>query len=445
MRTVLMDFKLLAKIIIQSVMRIILLFVALTSAGLCNAQVYFPPTAGSDWETTNPEELGWCQESIDTLLSYLEARNTKAFMVLKDGRIVLENYFDGFGQNDIWYWASAGKTITATLVGKSLEEGLLNLEDPVSDYLGQGWTSCPPEEEITRTIFHQLSMSSSFNNSILWWDCTDPGCFQCTELEVGSQWHYHNGVYRRLIEVIEAATGGDRNQLTNEWIEEPTGMSGFWLENLYFSRHRDMARFGLLALNNFVWDGNPVLTNQEFIADLASPSQELNPSYGYLWWLNGQESHMLPLVPTPFEGWIVPSGPEDMFMALGANDQKIYLVPSQNLIVTRQGDAAYDEPLAASAFDVELWELISGLECNPLSLSNKKEQRIRLIASNPSINGISLIPNQDVSGPVKIYSITGKQIANLNQEQFLPLENGIYILQANLGSGEKIIQKVLVQ
>ncbi|MGB6037937.1 MAG: serine hydrolase domain-containing protein, partial [Cryomorphaceae bacterium] len=100
-----------------------------------------------DWETMEPSDLNWCQENIDTLLSYLEEKNSKAFMILKDGRIVVENYFDEHNENSLWYWASAAKTITATLTGKALEDGVLSLDDPVSQYIGTGWTSCDSIDE----------------------------------------------------------------------------------------------------------------------------------------------------------------------------------------------------------------------------------------------------------------------------------------------------------
>ncbi|MDA0973987.1 MAG: serine hydrolase, partial [Bacteroidetes bacterium] len=61
-----------------------------------------------------------------------------------------------------------------------------------------------------------------------------------------------------------------------------------------YSKTRDMARFGLLALSDGVWDGDSLISDQGYLQAMTSSSQDLNLSYGYLWWLNGQESHMLP-------------------------------------------------------------------------------------------------------------------------------------------------------
>ena len=55
-----------------------------------------------------------------------------------------------------------------------------------------------------------------------------------------------------------------------------------------------MARFGLLILNNGNWDGNQIMTDTNYFNQMLNSSQSLNESYGYLWWLNGKTSYMLP-------------------------------------------------------------------------------------------------------------------------------------------------------
>jgi hypothetical protein len=64
---------------------------------------------------------------------------------------------------------------------------------------------------------------------------------------------------------------------------------------------------------------------------------------------------MLPTLQNVFTGFMVPNAPADMFAALGKNDQKIYVVPSQKLVIIRMGNAAGNVQLAVSSFDNELW------------------------------------------------------------------------------------------
>ena len=72
----------------------VLLFLVLWISSASAQQLYFPaPQANSVWETSDPDALGWCSFALPPLLEFLEASNTKAFIVLKDGKIVIEEYF----------------------------------------------------------------------------------------------------------------------------------------------------------------------------------------------------------------------------------------------------------------------------------------------------------------------------------------------------------------
>lgn len=84
-----------------------LLFLAGTTA---SAQLYFPPTDTDAWETTSLEEAGFCADNEQAFYAYLERTNTDAFLLLKDGKIVLEKYFGSFTRNTPHLWNSAGKS-----------------------------------------------------------------------------------------------------------------------------------------------------------------------------------------------------------------------------------------------------------------------------------------------------------------------------------------------
>ena len=67
-----------------------------TNSSTNNTALYFPPIVGTTWQTTTPASLGWNESEIPSLYDYLQLKNTKAFIVLKDGKIVLEKYFGTF-------------------------------------------------------------------------------------------------------------------------------------------------------------------------------------------------------------------------------------------------------------------------------------------------------------------------------------------------------------
>jgi len=123
-----------------------------------------------------------------------------------------------------------------------------------------------------------------------------------------------------------------------------------------------MARFGILALNKGKWNNEQIL-NETYFKESTSSSQNINPSYGYLWWLNGKSNYMVPGAQTVFQGALVSNAPADMFAAMGAEDQRIYVIPSKNMVVIRMGNASdpANPNFAVSGFDNELWQKINAV------------------------------------------------------------------------------------
>jgi len=326
---------------------------------------YFPPVGSNDWLTTTPASLGWNETQLNDLYTYLQSKDTKAFIILKNGKIVSEKYFGSFTVDSNWYWASAGKTMTAFLVGIAQKEGILNINNKSSQYLGAGWTSLPLAKEELITVRHQLTMTTGLDDNVQPDnDCATPACL-VYKADAGTRWAYHNAPYTILDKVIENASGTTYNNYFQQKVRNPIGMNGLWLKtgynNVFYSNARSMARFGLLLMNKGKWDQTAILNDTNYFNAQINTSQNLNPSYGYLTWLNGKSSYMLPTLQTVFPGMLVPNAPAEMFSALGKNDQKIYVVPSQKLVVIRMGESAGNVMLAVSSFDNELWGKLKGV------------------------------------------------------------------------------------
>lgn len=339
-------------------------------------RLYFPPIVGDVWESTDPQELDWCTEKIPELLDFLDTKNTKAFIVLKDGKIVIESYFDDFDKDKFWYWASAGKTLTAFAIGQAEAEGLIDLEANTSSYLGSGWTSLDPDQENRIKVIHQLTMTTGLDDTSGDPYCTDPDCLTY-KADPGDRWAYHNAPYTLLDQVIEGATGENLNSFITDRLKRPTGMKGFFLpsgyNNVYWSDARSMARFGLLVLNNGYWQDQVIMDNPEYIEQMRTPSQALNPSYGYLWWLNGQEKFLLPGLQIPFNGSWSPSAPDDLYAGLGKNGQFLDIIPSENLVVIRMGEAP-DGSLVPVLFHDDMWKLLSEVMCTITSTDEEQKE-----------------------------------------------------------------------
>jgi CubicO group peptidase (beta-lactamase class C family) len=292
--------------------------------------------------------------------------------VLKDGKIVIEEYFGkqsnstaDFTVTSNWYWASAGKTLTSAIVGIANSQGKINFDAKTSDFLGVGWTSLTPTQESKITVRHQLTMTTGLDDGVANKDCTDKACL-IYKADPGTRWAYHNAPYTLLDGVITNATSKTLNAYISEQLLTKIGMDGSYLKidlnNVFFSTPRSMARFGLLLLNKGKWDQTQLIP-EDYLTLMTTTSQNINLSYGYLTWLNGKASSMVPGSQVVFPGEITSNAPDDMFAAMGKNGQLINVVPSKKLVMIRMGDVP-DASLVPLTFQNEIWAKLNSIIIN---------------------------------------------------------------------------------
>ncbi|MDN3586905.1 serine hydrolase [Pedobacter aquatilis] len=323
--------------------------------------IYFPANGSTTWETTTPAQLNWNSNAIADLKTYLTQKNSKSFMILVNGRIVMEEYFNGHTASTEWEWNSAGKTLVSTTTGIAQQENLLSINNKASDYLGTGWTSMPSDKENLITVRNLLTMTSGLDDTKQF--VVKPNLTYIAD--AGTRWAYGN-VFQKLTDVVAKASNKDFETYFNEKLKNKIGMDGFWnfgtIYTIYHSSTRSMARFGLLALNKGKWKDEQIIS-EAYFNDAINTSQSINPSYGYLWWLNGKTKFMIPGEQTIYTGALVPNAPTDMYAAMGANDQRIYVVPSKKMVIVRMGNASNpsNPNFAVSGFDNELWAKINAV------------------------------------------------------------------------------------
>lgn len=418
--------------------QVLLSFCFLFSVACSSAQqLYFPPLSGQVWDTVSPATLGWCPQYLDSLDELLISTNSKAIIILKDGKIAHERYFGTFTKDSLWYWASAGKSLTGLLVGIAQKEGYLSINDTSRKYLGQGWTACTPAQEAAITVRNQLTMTSGLDDGIPDPHCTLDTCL-IYKADAGARWAYHNGPYTLLDGVVEGATGMTLNQFHNTRVKQKTGMTGLFVQvdynNVYFSTARSMARFGLLMLNKGKWSNTEVLNDTAYYNQSVNSSQNLNPSYGYLWWLNGKGTYMVPGAQLQIPGDIIPNAPDDMFAALGKNDQKVHVVPSQNLVLIRMGNAAYADQLVPLTVDNEIWYWMNKLQCTNVGMEEAQGDLQVSVYPNPVVNELH-VALPDGKYTIGIYNLAGQLVYETNAQGNITLPTndlttGTFILKA---------------
>ena len=431
-----------------------ILLLMLLPASLAAQSLYFPPNNQNTWETLSPASLGYCPEQIDSLYQFLDINDSKAFILLKDGKIVLEKYFGAFQRDSFWYWASAGKTLTATLVGIAQQEGKLSVDDTTSTYLGKGWTSCTPPQEAKITIWNQLTMTTGLDDGVSNPDCTKPGCLQY-QADAGTRWAYHNAPYTLLDSVLQQATGMPLNQFLASRLRNPIGMNGAYIKTgdntVYYSNPRSMARFGLLLLAKGTWNGTPILADSVYVDQMINTSQPINPSYGYLTWLNGKARFMVPQSQFVFPGSLNPDAPDDMFAAMGKNGQVINVVPSEGLVWIRMGNPPSSETgLIPPVFNNEIWKYINQLACGAVSTAEVESEAGVRVFPNPFHDRLEIRSAEPVQS-LTLFDVRGQLVGQWMPEGAaavswpLPgtLASGVYWLRVQLTDGALVVVRVV--
>ena len=283
----------------------------------------------------------------------LHPRQTKAVVVLHDGKLIAERYAPGYGPDTPIYAHSLTKSVVSALIGILVREGKLQPDQPTPI---AAWRS-PTDSHHAITIDQLLRMDSG-----LPFDETDGALSPMTRMlflepdmagyasrmplahAPGTVWGYSNLGYVLLSWIIRDAAGGsavDAERFARHELFAPLGMRNAVIEtdatgtpvgssNVYASA-RDFARFGQLYLDDGVVDGRRILP-EGWVA--YSHSQTLKTGYGAGFWTNLVNEGSVPVWDAP---WGMPRLPKDMYYGRGALGQYLVIVPSEHLVVVRMG------------------------------------------------------------------------------------------------------------
>ena len=319
---------------------------------------YFPTTEGA-WESVDPATKGWNPTKLEEALTWAGDHASKGVVILLEGRILAERYWAGLSrtwQTDVF---SVQKSVSALLAIIAQEKELLGFDTPVAAYLGTGWSNATVAKEAPITIRHLLMMTSGLTEDLTF--STAPN----------GEWRYNSNAYYCLNKVLAKVADLPIDTLCHQWLTDRIGCAhNHWAKRGSMIDPKgdtimalqcsplDLARIGLLVLQRGAWAGTQIIPAAAIDAAL-SPSQTKNPSYGQLWWLNGQTSYTN-AAGTKVSGSIIPSAPADLRCALGFADQKIYVSPSKKLVVTRLGEKGSTDPAETiGGFDNPFWQRLA--------------------------------------------------------------------------------------
>lgn len=279
------------------------------------AAVEYNPQAGEDWPVSTPAEQGLDPDLVAQLyLNAAQVETIRSLLVVKNGYLVAEGYFNDGSLEREDRIQSVTKSINSALVGIALEQGCLQgVDQKAIDFLPElaEQISDPRKNDIT--VQHLLQMRAGFP----WEESSEqmfnlmysgfrPSNFVDVPLlrDPGSGMEYSNLTSHFLSIIVSRACGTDLLDFANTNLFEPIGIEpGDWIQDwegyrnghadLYL-RPRDMAKFGQLYLDEGQWQGEQIVPADWVAESLQVYSQDAWPfrigrnvqdmSYGYQWW-----------------------------------------------------------------------------------------------------------------------------------------------------------------
>ncbi len=339
---------------------------------------------GADWPTATPESQGVDPALLEAAAAVADEGNSHCLMVTRHGQVVGEWYFDDWDRTTSQNVFSVTKSVTSTLVGIAVDQGLLDIDDPASMYIDE-WQGTPSEGITIRQLLSNTSgrywsiLTDYVQMAVVAEDKTAFAIGLEQQHDPGTYWEYNNAAIQTLQRVLREALQEPVHQYARTHLLGPIGVAGDMSTDaagntVTFSDLNascsDLARFGYLVLRNGRW-GDEVIVSESWLAEATSPSSSLNDAYGFLWWLNRQ-GHWVNASSADDQreegdGQILPGLSERIVMARGLQNQLVVIDPDHDLVMTRIGgnedlvDAYLNgELLSDAGFVEELVNLVVG-------------------------------------------------------------------------------------
>jgi CubicO group peptidase (beta-lactamase class C family) len=281
---------------------------------------------------------------------------TRAVLVVYDGKLVAEQYANGFDQHTVMLGWSISKSLTGALIGVLVQQGKLNVNAPAPV---PEWQHTKKQKIRLKDLLQQTSGLDFEENYTKPSEVTnmlfkrgDMAGFTASlplKYEPGTEFNYSSGNSNILSRIIRQ-TVGDKDYVAFPYkalfhklhmystLLEPDAWGTFIGSSYSYATARDFARFGLLYYYNGLWNGEQILP-KDWVQQSVQPSvADKLKHYGYQFWLNGYDKK------DPSKR-MYPDVPNDMFFADGYGGQDIYIIPSKKLVVVRLGLHTIDENL----------------------------------------------------------------------------------------------------
>lgn len=293
-------------------------------------------------------------------------------LVIKGETVVFEQYDNGHSAELPHMLASGTKSFVGVMAVAAIEDKLLKLDERVSDTITE-WKQDARKSKIT--INQLLHLISGIGGGTLGRppDYAD-AITADVNFEPGTKFQYGPTPFQIFGEVMRRKLASRKEgplEYLKRRILDPIGLKvSFWqrgtdgnpqLPSGAFLNAREWAKFGILVKNGGKWNGKQIVPKK--LLDLCFIGSKVNPAYGLTFWLNAAGSgprsdddggtKREPETSRISRRGIYPSGARDLVMAAGAGQQRLYIIPSLDMVIVRQGRLSRfnDEEFLARLFD----------------------------------------------------------------------------------------------
>ncbi len=278
---------------------------------------------------------------------------TLSLLIVHHGEIVHERYAEGVDQTTRTRTWSTAKSIASTLIGMLVDEGRMSLDASLGfDFLPDFPAEADAPEADPRsaiTLRHVLNMSSGLQtvdnggleyavgSGMSYWagaSSVEGARRRALIREPGTNWDYENYDTLLAVYAMKRALGSEYHEFPRKRLLDPLGMRNtlistdrfgdFILSSQVYTNARDLARFGLLYLQNGVWNGERLLSEEwiDFVRTPAPATHNRGNFYGGQFWLVPDERTNVP---------------RDAYSTAGNRGQFVVIVPSHGLVIVRRG------------------------------------------------------------------------------------------------------------
>ena len=308
-------------------------------------------------------DSGLTIDSLEAALAYGAETGSDALIVWRGGGIELEHYYEGADENTLTSTQSMHKSVVAILVGAAIAEGhIASVDDPVSRYLPE-WGD---DDRAGITLRQALRQSSGIDFPTFAFGSLGPMMgllvgqdmrsitLEQQAVEPPATNFEYNSINPLILGlVIENATGRPYAEYFSEALWKPLGAGDAWVQ---LDKEGGMARsyccldvtargwlrLGLLHLHKGVANGRRILP-EEWIAEIRRPAPT-NPNYGFLTWLGNehveQRSYNSKASLRTYHS--EPFAADDVAYFDGFGGQRVYIIPSADMVIVRTGSIAGD-------------------------------------------------------------------------------------------------------